>query len=222
VLRCCAHTNRWPTAHRASATGTADTHSQVHPPQTHTHLDADACAPERRRQLVDGRVHGAAVGVLLHNRNDHHLWRVGRARYRRGVLSGGGESRPNQAPAATGGMLSRGIAGACVPPSASQPRTPPRTWMGAMFGGRRRPLSSPCVMMMPPMSRVDAPQLDWCTYLRGVGGGWWAWASASRPRPACSAARHTPHACTPAPPPPPPPPRAARTASAAARPQTAC
>ena len=30
--------------------------------------------------------------------------------------------------------------------------------MGAILGGRTRPLLSPWVMMMPPMSRVDRPQ----------------------------------------------------------------
>lgn len=40
------------------------------------------------------------------------------------------------------------------------------TWMGARRGGRRRPASSPCVMMMPPTMRVLTPQLLWCTYCR--------------------------------------------------------
>ena len=31
------------------------------------------------------------------------------------------------------------------------------TCQGATFGGRMRPLSSPCVMMTPPTSRVDTP-----------------------------------------------------------------
>ena len=31
-------------------------------------------------------------------------------------------------------------------------------WMGAMRGGRTRPLLSPWVMMMPPIIRVDTPQ----------------------------------------------------------------
>ena len=34
-------------------------------------------------------------------------------------------------------------------------------WMGAMRGGRTRPLLSPWVMMMPPIIRVDTPQLVW-------------------------------------------------------------
>mmetsp|Transcript_13233 Transcript_13233/g.43851 ORF Transcript_13233/g.43851 Transcript_13233/m.43851 type:complete len:320 (+) Transcript_13233:290-1249(+) len=38
------------------------------------------------------------------------------------------------------------------------------TCTGAKAGGRRRPVSSPCVMMIPPISRVLTPQLDWCTY----------------------------------------------------------
>ena len=33
------------------------------------------------------------------------------------------------------------------------------TWMGARRGGRRRPRSSPWVMMMAPIRRVDTPQL---------------------------------------------------------------
>ena len=31
------------------------------------------------------------------------------------------------------------------------------TWYGAMRGGRIKPLSSPCVMITPPMSLVDTP-----------------------------------------------------------------
>ena len=42
-------------------------------------------------------------------------------------------------------------------------------WMGAMRGGRTRPLLSPWVMMMPPIMRVDTPQLVWW--------GWWSWLS---------------------------------------------
>ena len=34
-------------------------------------------------------------------------------------------------------------------------------WTGATRGGRTRPLSSPWVMMMPPIIRVDTPQLVW-------------------------------------------------------------
>mmetsp|Transcript_35149 Transcript_35149/g.89004 ORF Transcript_35149/g.89004 Transcript_35149/m.89004 type:complete len:268 (-) Transcript_35149:864-1667(-) len=37
------------------------------------------------------------------------------------------------------------------------------TCTGAMRGGRRSPLSSPCVMMMPPIMRVDTPHELWCT-----------------------------------------------------------
>ncbi|PNH09180.1 hypothetical protein TSOC_004203 [Tetrabaena socialis] len=33
-------------------------------------------------------------------------------------------------------------------------------------GGSRSPLSSPCVMMIPPMTRVETPQLLWCTNWR--------------------------------------------------------
>ena len=43
-------------------------------------------------------------------------------------------------------------------------------WMGATRGGSTRPLSSPWVMMMPPIRRVDTPQLVW--------KGWWSWLSA--------------------------------------------
>ena len=32
-------------------------------------------------------------------------------------------------------------------------------WRGAMAGGRRRPSSSPWVMITPPISRVETPQL---------------------------------------------------------------
>eukprot|EP00967_Tisochrysis_lutea_P082163 scaffold113772_cov32-Tisochrysis_lutea.AAC.5 len=35
--------------------------------------------------------------------------------------------------------------------------------MGAKWGGSRRPLSSPWVMINPPTSRVLTPQLLWCT-----------------------------------------------------------
>ena len=38
------------------------------------------------------------------------------------------------------------------------------TWMGAMAGGRTRPLSSPWVMMMPPIKRVETPQEVWCGF----------------------------------------------------------
>ncbi len=31
------------------------------------------------------------------------------------------------------------------------------TWWGASFGGMMRPLSSPCVMMIAPMKRVERP-----------------------------------------------------------------
>ena len=33
------------------------------------------------------------------------------------------------------------------------------TWMGATRGGSTRPLLSPWVMMRPPITRVDMPQL---------------------------------------------------------------
>ena len=42
-------------------------------------------------------------------------------------------------------------------------------WMGATRGGSTRPLSSPWVMMMPPIIRVETPQLVWW--------GWWSWLS---------------------------------------------
>ena len=42
------------------------------------------------------------------------------------------------------------------------------TWMGATAGGSTRPLSSPWVMMMPPMMRVDMPQEVWCGILQLV------------------------------------------------------
>ena len=35
------------------------------------------------------------------------------------------------------------------------------TWVGAIRGGRTRPLLSPWVMMRPPISRVDTPQEVW-------------------------------------------------------------
>ena len=37
------------------------------------------------------------------------------------------------------------------------------TCMGASAGGSRSPASSPCVMMIPPMRRVETPQEDWYT-----------------------------------------------------------
>ena len=36
------------------------------------------------------------------------------------------------------------------------------TWIGAMCGGRTRPLLSPWVMIRPPMTRVDMPHEVWC------------------------------------------------------------
>ena len=40
------------------------------------------------------------------------------------------------------------------------------TCVGAMTGGSTRPWLSLWVMMMAPMSRVDAPQLVWNGYCR--------------------------------------------------------
>mmetsp|Transcript_12468 Transcript_12468/g.53613 ORF Transcript_12468/g.53613 Transcript_12468/m.53613 type:complete len:255 (-) Transcript_12468:906-1670(-) len=37
------------------------------------------------------------------------------------------------------------------------------TCTGASAGGSRNPASSPCVMMIPPMRRVETPQEDWYT-----------------------------------------------------------
>mmetsp|Transcript_2186 Transcript_2186/g.8302 ORF Transcript_2186/g.8302 Transcript_2186/m.8302 type:complete len:265 (+) Transcript_2186:95-889(+) len=39
------------------------------------------------------------------------------------------------------------------------------TCIGASAGGSRSPASSPCVMMTPPMRRVETPQEDWYTCL---------------------------------------------------------
>ena len=38
-------------------------------------------------------------------------------------------------------------------------------WIGAIFGGRITPRSSPCIAMTPPRSRSESPKVVWCTYL---------------------------------------------------------
>ena len=40
------------------------------------------------------------------------------------------------------------------------------TWVGAILGGRTRPLLSPCTMIRAPIMRVVMPQEVWCTYFR--------------------------------------------------------
>ena len=75
-------------------------------------------------------------------------------------------------PRAARSRRTRRAAGRAAPPPASPPRrcTAARsasflpsgqmtTWIGASRGGTTRPLSSECVMIRPPISRVETPQL---------------------------------------------------------------
>ena len=67
-------------------------------------------------------------------------------------------------------------------------------WIGATFGGSRRPRSSPWVMMIAPISRVLTPQLVSCTY-SSLPSLLWYWMSNASAKfvpklwlvPACSA-----------------------------------